>query len=68
MLALAVLWMAMIAGPEMEAEMWTVLKTTGGLDDDSVQAIQELYLNQMKPAVTTEQLADLRKRFALKKE
>lgn len=62
------LWMAMIAGPAGEAEVWTVLKTTGGLDNDSLQVIQELYLDQMRPAVTAEQLAALRTRFPLEKK
>jgi hypothetical protein len=62
------LWMAMIAGPEMEAETWKILKTTGKLDDDSLQAIQELYYEQMKPAVTDEELADLRQRYKLKRK
>jgi hypothetical protein len=57
------LWTAMIAGPEMEEETWKILKTTGKLDDDSLQVIQQLYFHQMKPVVTKEQLADLRQRY-----
>jgi hypothetical protein len=57
------LWTAMIAGPAMEAEMWQILKTTGKLDDDSLQLIQQLYFGQMKPVVATKQLAALRQRY-----
>jgi hypothetical protein len=62
------LWMAMIAGPEGEAEIWTVLKTIGGIDGGSLLVIQELYLNQMRPTVTAEQLDALRNLFPLKKQ
>jgi hypothetical protein len=62
------LWTAMIAGPEMEEEVWKVLKTTGKLDDDSIQVIQQLYCDQMKPVVTNEQLADLRQRYQLRRK
>jgi hypothetical protein len=61
------LWMAMIAGPEMEAETWAIFKTNGKLDDDSLQMIQQLYFEQMKPAVTEEQVAHLRQRYHLRK-
>jgi len=55
------LWMAMIAGPEMEVETWKVFKTTGQLDDDSLQAIKDVYFEQMKPVVSEEQLGALRR-------
>jgi len=62
------LWTALIAGPEMEAETWNILKTTGKLDADSLQAIQELYCEQMKPVVTEEELVDLRQRYQFKRK
>src|SRR5713101_6990001 len=62
------LWTAMIAGPEMEEETWKVLKTTGKLNDDSLQVIQQLYFDQMKPAVSDEELADLRQRYQLRRK
>jgi hypothetical protein len=62
------LWTALIAGPEMEEETWNILKSTGKLDADSLQAIQELYCEQMKPVVTDEQLVDLRQRYQLKRK
>jgi len=62
------LWTALIAGPEMEEETWKVLKTTGKLDDDSLQAIKDVYFQQMKPVVSEEQLAGLRERYRLRKK
>lgn len=62
------LWMAMIAGPEMEAEVWKIFKTTGKLDDGSLQVIQQLYFDQMKPLVPEHQVADLRQRYQLRGE
>jgi hypothetical protein len=56
------LWRAMIAGPETEEEIRKVLKSTRRLDDDSLQSIQQLYFNQMKPLVSKEQIAALRER------
>jgi len=61
------LWLAMIAGPEMEEETWKVLKNTGKLDDDSVQVIKQMYFEQMKPEVGEEQLAALRRRYPVRK-
>ena len=48
------LWTAMIAGPEMEEATWEILKTTGNLDADSLQVIQQMYFEQMKPVVSEE--------------
>jgi hypothetical protein len=62
------LWTAMIAGPEMEQETWKVLKTTGKLNDESLQVIQQLYYDQMKPVVNEEQLAGLRERYRLRRK
>jgi hypothetical protein len=62
------LWTALIAGPEMEEETWKALKTTGKLDDDSLQAIKEVYFQKMKPVVTGEQVAALRKRYRLRRK
>ena len=61
------LWTAMIAGPGMEEETWKILKTTGKLNDDSLQVIQQLYFDQMKPVVSDEELADLRQRYRLRR-
>ena len=62
------LWMAMIAGPEMEGEVWKALKTIGKLGDDSIEVIRQLYCDQMKPVVTNEELADLRQRYQLRRK
>jgi hypothetical protein len=62
------LWTAMIAGPEMEEVTWKILKTTGHLDDDSLQLIKNLYFQQMKPVVTDEQIVALRERYRLRRK
>jgi len=62
------LWTALIAGPEMEEETWKVLKTTGKLDDDSLQVIQQLYFEQMKPVVSDGQRAALRERYRVQRK
>src|SRR5438128_9688815 len=51
------LWTAMIAGPGMEEETWKAFKNRANLANDSLQAIQHLYFDQMKPVVSYEQLA-----------
>lgn len=61
------LWTAPIAGPEMEEETWNVLKTTGKMDDDSLLVVRQVYLDEMKPVVREEQLADLRRRFRVRR-
>jgi hypothetical protein len=61
------LWTAMIAGREMEEETWKALRAIGKLDDGSLHVIQKLYFDQMKPVVNEEQLADLRRRYQLKR-
>ncbi len=62
------LWTAMIAGPEMEEETWKSFRAIGKLDDGAIQVIQELYFDQMKPVVNQEQLADLRRRYQLRRK
>lgn len=52
----------------MEEETWKVFKTSGKLDDDSLQVIQQLYFEQMKPGVNEEQLAALRERYRLRRK
>jgi hypothetical protein len=64
-----ILWRAMIAGPETVEEIQKVLKSTRRLGDDSLQVIQQLYLNQMRPLVNEEEIAALRERHRdLRKE
>ena len=62
------LWMAMIAGPEMEEATWEILRTTGKLDDESIQVIKETYFNQMKPVVSEEQILALRNRYNVRRK
>jgi hypothetical protein len=57
------LWAAMIAGPAMEEETWKTLQSTANLDSDSLQAVKELYFQQMKPIVSDDELIMLRKHF-----
>ena len=64
-----ILWRAMIAGPETEEEIQKVLKSTRKLGVDSLQVIQQLYFNEMRPLVSEEQIAALRERHRdLRKE
>jgi hypothetical protein len=52
----------------MEEETWKSLKTTGDLDGDSLQVIQELYFEQMKSVVNEDQLVPLRVRYRVRRE
>ena len=60
------LWTAMIAGPEMEDEVWQAFRSVGQMDDKSIEPIQELYIEKMKTVVTAEQIAFLRMRYLKK--
>ena len=62
------LWTALIAGPEMEEETWKTFQSHAHLAGDSLQAIKDLYFQQMKPVVSDEQLATLRQRHRLRKK
>ena len=59
-----ILWKAMIAGPDTEEEIRTVLKSTRKLGDDSLQTIQQLYFNEMRPLVSEEEIVALRERHS----
>ncbi len=60
------LWAALIAGPTMEEETWTMFKEVGHLADDNLQAVKDCYFQKMKPIVTDAQLAALRERYEVK--
>ncbi len=62
------LWTAMIAGPEMEEETWKVFRQHSDLDDDSLHSIKDVYFQEMRPAVTEQQLAALRVRYPLRRK
>lgn len=62
------LWMAMIAGPEMEEETWKVFREQGGMDNDAIEPIKEVYFDKMKPAVSDDELVLLRQRYQLKRK
>ena len=49
----------------MEEEIWLILKTTGKLDDDSLQIIKQAYFEQMKPVLSEEDRAHLRERYEM---
>ena len=57
------LWLAVIAGPETEEQTWEFLKQQTSLDEESLQPIQEMYYEQMKPVPNEAQLAALRTRY-----
>ena len=57
------LWAALIAGPVGEDDTWNILQTTANLDSDSLQAIKDLYFQEMKTVVSEQELAMLRKHF-----
>ena len=54
------LWLAMVAGPAIEEEVWKGLKDSADWGEDLIEAIKECYEKKMKPVVNREQLAALR--------
>jgi len=62
------LWTALIAGPEMEEETWKIFQNRANLDQESLQVIQQLYFEQMKPIVSEEQLVALRQRYQMRRK
>jgi len=62
------LWMAMIAGSEVEEETWKVFKSRANVSEDSLQPIKQLYFEKMKPVVSEEQLAALWKRYRVRRK
>ena len=54
------LWMAMLAGDQAETEMWRSLAET---DSDLCETVKRCYFDRMKPSVSEEQLAALRRRY-----
>ena len=62
------LWTAMIAGPEMEEETWKAFREIAHMPDGDIKAIQDCYYQQMKPVVSSEQLAALRKRYGMRRK
>jgi hypothetical protein len=62
------LWTALIAGPEMVEETWKTFQAHAHLDDESLQAIKDLYFQKMKPVVNEEQLGGLRERYRLRRK
>ena len=54
------LWMVLLAGDQAEERMWSSLAETDG---DLCETVKRCYLEEMKPLVTEEQLAALRRRY-----
>jgi hypothetical protein len=59
------LWLAMLAGPEAEEEVWRAMGEASGADVGLLESLRQCYLNQMKPAVGRQQLDDLREHYEL---
>ena len=62
------LWVSMIGGPEIEEQMWTELGKPGNVDVNLLESIRRCYLEEMKPAISDEQLAALRRRYGIRVE
>ena len=54
------LWMAMLAGSDAEEQMWTSLDQA---DADLCNTVKRCYFEEMKPLVSEQDLAALRKRY-----
>ena len=62
------LWATMIGGPEAESQMWDQLRQAGGVDAELLESIRRCYYQEMKSALSDEQLADLRQRYGMRVE
>lgn len=62
------LWTAMIAGPQMEEKTWDAFHHIADVDEITVVLIQRCYREQMRPLVTDEELAELRRRYNLQRQ
>ena len=59
------LWGAMIAGPELEAEVWRAMEASNA-DAELVTLLRHCYVNEMKQQVTADQLALLREQYGFR--
>jgi hypothetical protein len=59
------LWLAMLAGPEAEEEVWRAMGAASGADAGLLESLRQCYLSQMKPAVGQDQLDNLRKHYQI---
>jgi hypothetical protein len=60
------LWMAMLAGPAAEKELWQAMQGTADVPPELLELIHRCYCDQMKPTVSNEQLAVLRERYGIR--
>jgi len=60
------LWMAMLAGSAAEKEAWETMRGAADVPGDFLDLIHNCYRDQMKPAVSPEQLAALRKHYGIR--
>ena len=60
------LWMAMLAGPAAEKEFWDTMQGAAEVPSESVELIHRCYRDEMKPTVSGEQLASLRKQYGIR--
>jgi hypothetical protein len=60
------LWMAMLAGPAAEREVWETMQGAEDVPVEFLELIHRCYRNEMKAAVTAEQLAALREHYGIR--
>jgi hypothetical protein len=60
------LWMAMLAGPAAEKELWEAMQGAAEVPGEFVDIIHRCYRDEMKPTVSAEQLAALRKHYGIR--
>jgi hypothetical protein len=57
------LWKVMIVGHDAEWDAWRSLREVGQMDDSVIEAVVELYNEQMLPLVSEHELAALREHY-----
>jgi hypothetical protein len=60
------LWMAMLAGPAAETELWEAMQAAADVPREFSELIQSCYRDEMKPTVTAENLAALRAHYGIR--
>ena len=60
------LWLALVTGKEIEEIVFGQLSEIG-IDPDGIQAIRERYYNEMKIAITEEEVRALKARYKVRK-
>jgi hypothetical protein len=57
------LWVALIAGPEAEEQVWQSMQESAGGQVGLLESVRACYLEEMKPVVSRQQLAALRDHY-----